>query len=143
MPQILTKRQKNKISNPIDLALCAGFYAFELAPWRCQVIVYHVDDFPILADAFPDADDMRPCGASFQTLDVDGYRLALIGVLVDESPAVTAGRVAHEALHCLNAVYRHAGQQWDLDNDEHEAYSLQHLVYHAMIAVERMGNRGA
>lgn len=139
----MTKRQKIKISNPVDLALCAGFYAFELAPWRCQVIVYHVDDFPILADAFPDAGDLRPCGASFQQLDVDGYRLALIGVLVDDNPAVTAGRVAHEALHCLNAVYRHAGQLWDLENDEISAYSLQHLVYHAMIAVERMGNRGA
>lgn len=104
--------------------------------------MYHADDFPILADAFPDAQDMRPCGASFQTLDVDGYRLALIGVLVDESIAVTAGRVAHEALHCLNRVFIHAGQDWDLSNDEHEAYSLQHLVYHTMIAVERMGTRG-
>lgn len=104
--------------------------------------MYHVDDFPILADAFPDAIDMRPCGASFHQLDVDGYRLAMIGVLIDEDPAMTAGRVAHEALHCLNAVYRHAGQQWDLENDEASAYGLQHLVYHIMTAAGRIAHRG-
>lgn len=142
MARILSKKQRNKCHSPTDLARAAGFVVREMNPWRVQVVYYLLDEFDKLRDIFPDAEDIRPCGACVEKIEVDGWDLLLIGVMPDADPAVTAGRIAHEAVHCVSFVFNARGQKYDTTNDEISAYSVEMLTVWGMWAVEEMMQNG-
>lgn len=143
MARILTPRQKRN-KNTIQQLEAAGFYVYELHPWRVQLVVHLLEDFDAIRDILPDLEDGRPYGASFQPYNApDNWDLAVVSVKMDADPAIVAGRVAHEAIHTLNSIFRSRGQHWDLENDEYQAYAIEMIVVRTLWGIERMIKNGA
>lgn len=143
MARILTPRQKRN-KNTIEQLEAAGFYVYELHPWRVQLVVYLADDFDKIRDILPDLTDQRPCGACVERYSApDNWDLSVMGVTMSDDPAIVAGRVAHEAIHTIDWIFDARGQRWDLDNDEVQAYTVEMIVVRALWGIERMIKHGA
>jgi len=109
-----------------------------------QLVIYLADDFDKLRDILPDLTDQRPCGACFESYTApDNWDLAVMGVTMNDDPAIVAGRVAHEAIHVINKIFDSRGQRWDLVNDEVEAYTVEMIVVRTLWGIERMIGNGA
>ncbi len=93
-----------------------------------KLMVYITDD---LVDIKEFVDSMKDTDDSLT--DYDGADAVVFNHndhlrIVFERKYIDAGRIAHEAIHAKNLIFKWVGIKNDPDNDEPEAYLVQWIV---------------
>jgi hypothetical protein len=104
-------------------------------------VVDSLEDFRLVLDSLgvphEDAEITKGFATTYEFINDKTNRLAVIVLLSNRlswNPYSMAGVAAHEALHCVQALWRHIGEK--NPGDEAEAYLLQNIVDEIMTVIK-------
>lgn len=138
----MAKNRKTKSKTFRDRVLACGLPYHIVDMYRTCVVWYDLKDLDRVealgADLYRLRENAEDAGALCHDVTIEGFRYQFVGLKDDDDPNTLLSRVVHENVHVINNIWRHAGVNPDLDNDEHQAYFAESLAFYGFRAASTL-----